>query len=259
MNEYLAEIYGTMSSVEPEEENFQKEAAVQTLVKIAEAEGINLDDLSDEEVSQLLKEVEQGQEAAGDSEKEVKAALETGDMIGRTAAHAYVAELREIEKQAGARWDAVKAFGSKALGKINSATGLKQFREGRKGLAEIRQAVKGSPQVKNLKGKEARSKIKEMMGSYKTSPLAQAYGEGKKKLLTRVALPAAGAIGLGTGAAMMNKKSADEAFEEAATERAWEMLAEAGYDVEKMAQDSQVQEVIEARALEMLGEAGYLQ
>lgn len=265
MNEYLAQIYGTMSNVAPEEENLQKEAAVQTLIKLAEAEGINLDELSDEEVSNLLTEVEKEQEKAEGSEKEATAALEAGDLIGRTAAHAYVAELREIEKQAAdptiARAQRTLESRSTPVRSNPGATAKGPRLDEKSTFRKMTGALRGA-------GKSV-SRGTESLGKRLTE-LATMSGKGAaSRMNPRIAkaiggsaagLGALGVAGAGYGLKkMMDKKSADEAFEQAATERAWEMLAEAGYDVEKMAQDSQVEDLINQRAFEMLEQAGYVE
>jgi hypothetical protein len=115
MDELLAQAYGTADNIASLQGDYEKtaEAAIfEELEKVAAAEGIDLNDLSDEDIAEILAEVlgESG-EYYDDSEK--TAGVDDGDMakiaeadfLGRTMAHAFYSEMANIsygsEKTAG--------------------------------------------------------------------------------------------------------------------------------------------------------------
>ena len=103
MDEFLNELYGTSEIISGDD--LEKQAAAEFLVKMAEEEGVNLDELSDEEVAGLLSEIEgdMGKQASAEIEgegDEAQEKLAEADFLGRAMAHAYVNELNEIEKEA---------------------------------------------------------------------------------------------------------------------------------------------------------------
>lgn len=125
MDGLLAELYGTN---EPTDEGFEKVAHLDFLEKIAEEEGIDLDELSDEDLEELAdvaaealdKAEEEGEEYEDegeeyvdedDMEKEAEAKVEEADFLGRVMAHSFNQELDTIdmEKDAGARTQRAKA------------------------------------------------------------------------------------------------------------------------------------------------------
>ena len=233
MDELLSELYGTAETIGGEED-VEKTAAAEFLVKLAAEEGIDLNELSDEEVSGLLEEVEKTAGAEGgleEPEDEAQEKLGEADFLGRAMAHAYVNELSEIEK--GAAFQKAPMFQRMAKA--------------------VTKAVKGSPERYRKAGRSLKRSVVGGEGAVK-----------KRKLLTRVkdigkglkgVAPEAGALGAAGGAtylATKDKKSFNESFESAAKERAYEMLADAGYDVEKVAQAD-----VDQRALQMLADAGY--
>ena len=102
MDEFLNELYGTSEIISGDD--LEKQAAAEFLVKMAEEEGVNLDELSDEEVAGLLSEIEgdMGKQASAEDEgDEAQEKLAEADFLGRAMAHAYVNELHEIDKAAG--------------------------------------------------------------------------------------------------------------------------------------------------------------
>jgi hypothetical protein len=271
MDEFLNELYGTSEIIGGDD--LEKQAAAEFLVKLAEEENVNLDDLSDEEVGSLLAEIEgdMGKQAAAegagegqpaDAEAEAQEKLGEADFLGRAMAHAYVNELHEIEKEAAQigpqigmarlgyrRLAGALKRGGEAAGKW---TGVSEVRAGLKGRKSLVEAAREGAKKKGLEGKAAKEHVKSVLQAHKQAPSQQALRAGAKKLVTRVGAPAAGLAAVGGTAAAMKKKSFDEQFEEAARERAYEMLAEAGYDVEKVAQAD-----IDTAALQMLEGAGY--
>jgi hypothetical protein len=256
MNEILADLYGTQETIQgaPSEEDLQKQASAEFLCKLAAQEGVDLETLSDEQVVELLNEVEGMNKEAGAQpdeqvDEEAQTKLAEADFLGRAMAHAYVAELSEIEKQAAgkgqAAYQAIKGAVGKALGSAGEATGVSQIKKGLKGIG----AAKAMQKAEVGAGAAKRG--------LKAFPSGKAGVEelkaGVKRLGKRVALPGVGVAGVGYGAKkLMDKKSFNQQIEDAATDRAYEMLAEAGYDVEKQAAAD-----VDVRALQMLEEAGY--
>lgn len=109
MDNLLAELYGTN---EPAEQDFEKVAHLDFLEKVAEDEGIDLNDLSDEDLEELaevaaeaLEDDDYEYEDDDDLEKEAAAKVEEADFLGRVMAHSFNQEMDEIdmEKYAGAR------------------------------------------------------------------------------------------------------------------------------------------------------------
>ena len=267
MDEQLAAIYGTGGAAS--ENDLEKTAAAELLLKIAEAEGVDLNQFSDAQVMAMVHDLtktasegeeeekeeseEKEKESEGDSEEKEEESEEKvaeADFLGRVMAHAYVQELNNIEKQAGA-----KETAGKALGAIKNyftsaaddvAAGARKLRAG----ALAREAGKPGGYTKGgrmILPTEGKRKIdKAMMGAG-----AKQLGKGVGK----IALPAAGVAGAGAGAYHLGKKKESSALDTLAEQRALEMLAEAGYSQEKTA--SAVEVAVEQRALEMLEANGY--
>lgn len=275
MDEFLNELYGTSQIISGDD--MEKQAAAEFLVKLAEQEGVDLDTLSDAEVGSLLSEIEGNM--ASQAEPEVDGAQEKlaeADFLGRAMAHAYVNELHEIEK-AAARPSAevgkeVARQAKGALGRLKEWAGIGKIQRGlagrAKGQAEtaagekIRQRlITGSKSqmmsepMKKLYGQSAA--IKSKAGKEMTTKGTRELVGGAGQLGKRVVLPAAA---IGGGAALLSrggeKKSHDEEFEAIARQRALEMLEEAGYDTEKVA-EAELSQQLDNRALQILEASGY--
>jgi len=271
MDEFLNELYGTSEILTGED--VEKQAAAEFLIKMAEAEGVDLDTLSDDEVAELLDSVNEdmGKMAAAEPTPEVEAQekLAEADFLGRAMAHAYVNELNEIEKEAGVKEVASKGYQAlkKGLSRAGEWTGVSGMRAAHKGMrAAKKERAQFTDAIRGLKAKGDKRTPSMVALGKKLKPAAEdaktykgLRGEYAKQFGKRVGLPAAGLAAVGGGAAALSsseKKSFDETFEDAAQERAFEMLAEAGYDVEKIA-EADIQAQVEERALQMLEEAGY--
>lgn len=137
MDEQLAQIYGTGQPVAYDEEDLQKTAAAELLVKLAEEQGVDLGQFSDEEVAGMIQELykeaqdgappfppkkEEGKEHEGkesaekekgeeeeEKEKEAQEKFAEADFLGRVMAHAMVQELNNIDKAAAAQQPAQQA------------------------------------------------------------------------------------------------------------------------------------------------------
>jgi len=108
MDRQIAEIYGT-DQLLAEETDQEKTAAAELLVKLAEEQGVDLNDFSDEEVAEMISDLYGGQgiehtaEAdfeAQQLELEAQEKVAEADYLGRIMAHSYVQELNNIEKAA---------------------------------------------------------------------------------------------------------------------------------------------------------------
>lgn len=132
MDEQLAAIYGTGQPVAYDQEDLQKTAAAELLVKLAAEQGVDLNQFSDQEIGEMItdlyksaqeegappfppkkeegaeheakesKEKEKGEDEE-EKEKEAQAKFAEADFLGRVMAHAMVQELNNIDKQASAR------------------------------------------------------------------------------------------------------------------------------------------------------------
>lgn len=152
MDPKLAEIYGTN---QPTEADLEKLAAAELAEGLANDDQIDMDGLSEEDLEAVAQDVlgsyedtseeqtdgdeaDEGQEKTSEAE-EAKEKLAEADYLGRVMAHAYVNELREIEKVADGiadqgvatkqtKMEKAREMGREALGK---AKGLAK-REGQR-------------------------------------------------------------------------------------------------------------------------------
>lgn len=110
MDPTLADLYNTLAPVEVSEEEIQKTAQLNMLNKIAEEAGINIEQLSDEQIVEAYNALNgvvktaaaapAPQAAPADLEKEASVMFQNADQMGRIMAHAYVDELKGIQKAA---------------------------------------------------------------------------------------------------------------------------------------------------------------
>jgi len=261
MNDFLAQLYSTNEIINPpSKEELEKQASAEFLCKLAADEGVDLNTLSDAQISELLQEVEksasQQPQQPNEVDKEAADKMAEADFLGRAMAHAYVNELNEIEKEAGKAQDAYQAVKG-ALGKAGKAagewTGLSGIRSG----ARQRAAGKRLAQLGKTRGQsDIGVAAAERAGKAAAGKIGKGSEEmkaGLKRLGMRVGLPAAGLAAAGVGAKALGseKKSYNEQIEELAQERAYQMLDEAGL-LEKQASND-----VELRALQLLEQAGY--
>jgi pyruvoyl-dependent arginine decarboxylase (PvlArgDC) len=245
MNEQLAEIYGTNQYVD--EEDLVKEASAELLVKLAEEEGVDLNDFSDEEVAGMLSELEgsvQEEDVDDYSEKVAEA-----DYMGRIMAHAMVDELGEIDSndmEKEARFEKAPAI-------TRAGRAVKRF-------------FKNTPERYRTSGRAMKRAWTGKRGIVKERPWTRAKEVG---FAAKKVAPEAGVLGAAGGGAYayhkMKKKSS--AIGSMAEERAYEILADNGwvsedgevidpnYGYEKTA--SALELAVEEEAMAMLAEAGY--
>ena len=101
MNELLAQIYGTSRTEEaPEIEKTAEAALLEELEKVAAEEGIDLNELSDDDIIEILSEATGNDQtektASEDVPEEAQEKLAEADFLGRTMAHAFYQELNNI-------------------------------------------------------------------------------------------------------------------------------------------------------------------
>ena len=261
MDSMLAEIYGTGQA--QAENDMEKAAAAELLVKLAEQNNVDLNQFGDAEIAEMVNELyktaedeaekeseetkegegEGGEDKESEETKEGSAEkLAEADFLGRVMADSMVQELGEIEKQAGPRWDAVKGAPKKAWEWIKNRP--QGYREAGRG---IREAVTG----KGSMGDKSMSKMDRLKAL---------------KLLKHVAPEAgvaAGATAAGVAAHKMRKKHGS-ALDSLAQERAYELAKQAGWvDPAGNLVSPQVKEAsaldseVERRALQILEANGY--
>lgn len=284
MDRTLADFYKTQENLgvlggDYTGEDLQKQAAAEFLVKLAAEEGVDLGSLPDEQVGQLLAEVESGMSgqiktAQAAEETEMQEKLGEADFLGRAMAHAYVDELAEIEKQA-AKAKVVQEAGSR-IGKLMGHLG-ETYRGAGGGLAGAGAVAKrgGEHQVQALKSmgqsikslvtgeakKGAKGKGVHAAGQSVRGAALKSLGESAMQASPTLAAAGGAGYGIHRGIKALKggekeKASSDQGFENAAFERAQQLLIESGYvDQEKLAEIEQNQ--VETRALQMLEEAGY--
>lgn len=221
MDPKLAEIYGTNK---PDEADVEKLAAAELAEKLASENGVDLENMSEEELEQTAAELlasgegegeGEGEAPAGDepeagTEKTAQEKLDEADYLGRVMAHAYVQELKEIDKTAAAEMD------KEAKGKMPA------------GLA--------GKVGKHLKGLAGKAKGMAEAGGKKAKHFAKKHPGAMKGM----SHGAAGAAGVAAGAAahkaMSKKSSAMDTLVEA---RMAQILEESGIDPEKLVEQEQ--------------------
>lgn len=261
MDEQLAAIYGTGM---PDDEDLAKTASAELLVKLAEEEGVDLDDFSDEEIAEMITNLQGEEKTAGDEtqiDEESQEKLAEADYLGRVMAHAMVQELGDIEKEAGrlgnlGRYakDVYKSEGAKGVAK---RFGQHQAQAGKSLGRSIKSLVTGKAPSAASKGATVSAE-----GGVRRSAL-RGLSESAKQLSP--SLVAAGGGTAATVAALKGKKKKASALAKLAEDRAYQILAENGWvDEEGNVFAPQQHEkvagldlAVEQEALQMLEEAGY--
>lgn len=274
MNELLANYYGTNGGAR---EELEKQAQVELFAKLAAENGIDLEQLSEEQIQTLWDstfktasdedkddkdEKKEKAEAEFEQKKEAAAKLAEADFLGRVMAHAYVDELNKIasgdqEKEAGVV-DSARRAGWAASSKARrgaEAVGKHLERVGKKVTDKAMGGTEGAVEKMNPR-------------------TAKAIGAGV------YAGGTAAAGGAAYGAHKMlskdkGKKKKASALDELAFEGAVEKAASAGFDAEevaarvsavitlgveesaKIASADSLDGAVHIRSLELLEAAGY--
>lgn len=170
MDAKLAAFYGTNS---PDEADVEKLAAAELAEKLAGEESVNLDGISEEQLEEVAQQLISGEDdpeetpsgedtqeaAVEEPEGGAQEKLAEADYLGRVMAHAYVNELRSIEKTAampagmGKVMGHLKGLGGKAKA-MGAAGAAKAKAVGGKAKAHAKAgAEKGKAHVSKHKGK----------------------------------------------------------------------------------------------------------
>lgn len=276
MDPKLAEAYKTNQADETDVEALATAALAE---KLAAADEVNVDGMSDDEAEALAAQLLEGSEeqapaeepaaeaqpadegektagAEGEQAEEPKLTPEQekiaeADYLGRVMAHAYVAERREIEKEAAAK--------AKTASKLDNLKGAVAMT----GAAASKAADKGKAALKSGGGKvmehlKAKGKTYAGIGAVGGGSAAAGYAAGKSK---------------------SKKASAEQPAEETeqkmsaldtlALARAQEILKEHGIDPTAQAEETEkkssineeqadlLAQKVEERALALIADAGY--
>lgn len=234
MDERLVAIYGTGQTDAGDDQDLQKTAAAELLVKLAEQEGIDLDSLSDDQVTSLVQELyksagelppfmqekkdegkkEESAESSGESSTpESKETKESKDEAKKEGAAKE--EPSEQEKEAQAKFAEADFLGRAMAHAFVQEVGLIQKEAAAQQEPTEKQAGKMGNLANLMKGR------------------AQAAGKAAAGAAKKpgVAAGAAGAAGLAAGAAAgrASKKKEASALDGFVDQKALELLKTAGY------------------------------
>jgi len=292
MDEKLAAIYGTGQQAEAEDD-LEKTAAVELLMKLAADQDIDLNQCSDEQIESMLSELmktaesdedkkadgeeckegegdesrpessesKESKEGAGDesrpeskesSSESPEEKVAEADYLGRVMAHAYVQELRSIEKEAedkeaGKAMDIASKVGRRA-GEMLSGSKLKALKT-------------DSHWLKEQAGRRAKGKAVATHGE-----ISKAINKERAKVWGSRAGAAAAGAGAVAGGVHAAKKKEGSALDQLALQRAYEMAKEAGWVDEQgelkappvqEKEASALDQAVNQRALELLEQNGY--
>jgi len=208
MNELLAQAYGTQGNIDTNSgvEKTAEAALLEELEKVAAAEGIDLNEFNDDDILEIL------QEAMGGEVEKTAAAADAAPEAGE-----------EDESQ-------VKLAEADFLGRTMAHAFYDELTSIQQGGTE--KTASGRPSDRFLKTaseEEAPAATQEVDPEF-AQAFEQASMERAQEILTF----------LDTGTVKQSSAAIDdEQLDNAVTERAGEMLAEAGYDVDAIAQHLQ--------------------
>jgi len=265
MDQFLAEYYGTAQGASAQDGN-EKTAQVELFAKLAAAEGIDLNAMSDGQVEQLFN-ATFDKTASDDEESDAAAELEEkqsasakfaeADYMGRVMAHSYVQEMRKIaeesglDKEAGPVWEGVKGHGRAATNQAAALVAHVRGKGTHLGLRKATEAVKS-------KGRAVGAHLQEHRGKYlggvaaagTAGGAAGGYAAGKKKKASAIDNLAAPLAVEKAAAAGWNLEQAAELVSEL-------VLSGASDANSKVAAAANVNQAVEIRASELLEQAGY--
>jgi hypothetical protein len=214
MNELLAQAYGTENNITvntgAETEKTAESVLLEELEKVAAAEGIDLNEFDDNDIIEIINEAMGGVEAAektasadvdettGDTTDGEQTKLAEADFLGRTMAHAFYDELTSIQHN-----DVEKTA---STGDRNSDNFLKVATGETDGTAVEATGTDVDPEFAQAFEDAAMTRAQEIIDYLDTGSVKQ----------SSVAVD-------------------DEQLNSALTERAGELLDEAGYDVNAIA------------------------
>jgi len=259
-NPYLTELYQNGGMQAYSQEDLEKVAAVEALEKLAEENEIDLDDLSDEEVGELLAYVmdpEAGDAGAEDDDaiKEAQARFEEADFLGRVMAHAnhQESEVLEFQKLAAAVEEELY-FDADDIAEFAAANGVDPEEMDLEDFVEVDEIMQKEAGVKEKVLKHTigryRTGASQIGGAFRRARTSNAPTVGTKKeqiaLLDRLSAAGRGAAkfapeaglgagGVGAALALKGKKKHAEGL---TLEDVAEFAAENyGFDPEEMSEE----------------------
>lgn len=237
MDKTLAEFYGTNVEAEGDAE---KLAAAEAAEVLAGEKGVNLEEMSAEELEAVAQEVLKG-EGEEDPEKpevkepegeEAQTKFAEADYMGRVMAHAFVQETKEIEKEAAAKAEvAAKAKTAGKGGKVMDH------------LKKVKKSAAMPPQfMKHMKGEGKEEKKEEKEKEDKKEKKSSAFDQLVDARIAEILK--ANEIDPASVSSELEKKSAAEAeptevvdqkalLAQKVDEKAYEALKELGFQIEE--------------------------
>lgn len=278
----LAEMYGTPGATE----DLEKQAQAELFAKLAADQGVDLQQLTDEQVEGLWADTFADDGSAKIAEAQYEHAamqdnqekLAEADHYGRVMAHAYVQELGEIDKHGSAGTMLDK--GLKKMRPLADIASGKDFRQGRQALKNIKSPLGAKMRVQDaassIKGRRGSKKHKAAVADVLDFTASAAKGmrnRGAAKTLGLYGGAAAAAGGAVAGKRSYDRNKTSSAIDEFAVYSALEKAAEAGFDVDEVASRldavieldqlpdsdkvaSSLDEQVDIRSLEMLEAVG---
>lgn len=264
MDPRLAELYGTN---QPDETDLEKLAAAQLADDLSEDGEIDLDNIDEDDIEELAQSVLDGEEEDEGGEDGGEEKLAEADFLGRVMAHAYVQEMRGIEKDAA---DVAEDTGRPGVSPPRAPFPEEARRFQRTGAT----AALGKMTKKRAweKGKSSRKMTKKTWLKSKARRFGRALAGGGPKAGRKERIlgvkgfrgrtwGARGALIGGAAAAGYGAKKAFEkkssALDTLAMQRAEEILAENGVETQEVEPYDVLAQAVENRAMEILAENGY--
>lgn len=261
MDPKLAEIYGTNT---PDEADIEKLAAAELADQLADDGDADLDEVDEDTLEALAQEVLEANDAddGSDGADEGQMKVAEADYLGRVMAHAYVQELRGIDKEAAKSYGPAAQREAVKRGLATEKAGLRE-----KATVGARRAAKSTEKA----GRSVLGRISKAGKSVAESKAGKAVGRGAGKVGKHLKAHRGkyalglGAAGLaGAGGLVAKKLKESSALETLAEQHALEILAANGIDPFQQEKQSGVDPydaltaTVEQRAWEMLQEAGYV-
>ena len=230
MDPKLAEMYGTNT---PDDADLEKLAAAELADQLADDDQMDLDNIDPDALEALAEEVLSSNDDGDDGDDD-QVKLAEADYLGRVMAHSYVQELRNIEKTAdggggdqshgmgyGGEEASARKGGSSAVTHAEAHKG--RFRRAHEAVEEFGQ--KGTDAI----GRAAKR------GAGHVASGARAVGAHAMRNRGKYGLGLAALGTAGTAKAVHSKMKQSSALETLVEQRAYEILAENGVDIEKVA------------------------
>lgn len=262
MDPTLAQIYGTNQSADATD--LEKLAADELAAGLAEDGGINVNDLSQDQIEAMAQEVlndisgadGKDEEAENtDADDETLAKVAEADRLGRIMAHAMNQELVSIQKEASAA-EQLKAEKAGLLGKRSKDV---------RGVGrQARDTAGRAGRAVSSKASEVGGKVMSALKQHGGKAMSAAKGVAAKHPKAALGLGAAGVAAGAFGAGRMSKKSS--ALDTLARAHVLEILQASGIDPDTLQlQQEKVSEAdpatalsnaVESRAWEILAQYG---